>query len=49
VIGDEEAAQQTVVIKPLRDTAEQFAVPQQQLKERLRDMLNIAPAARQPE
>ena len=49
VIGDEEAAQQTVVIKPLRDTTEQFAVPQQQLKERLRDMLKIAPATRQPE
>ncbi|MGB5472281.1 MAG: histidine--tRNA ligase [Gammaproteobacteria bacterium] len=49
VIGDEEAAQQAVVIKPLRDTAEQFAVPQQQLKERLRDMLKMAPATGQPE
>jgi histidyl-tRNA synthetase len=41
VIGDEEAAQQTVVIKPLRDTSEQFAVPQDRLKERLGDMLKI--------
>jgi histidyl-tRNA synthetase len=41
VIGDEEAAQQTVVIKPLRDATEQFAVPQQQLMERLRGMLKI--------
>jgi histidyl-tRNA synthetase len=41
VIGDEEAAQQTVLIKPLRDATEQFAVPQQQLMERLRGMLKI--------
>jgi histidyl-tRNA synthetase len=41
VIGDEEAAQRSVVIKPLRDATEQFAVPQQQLKARLRDMLKI--------
>jgi len=52
VIGDEEATQQTVVIKPLRDKAEQFAVPQQQLMERLRGMLKISRApdrAGQPE
>ncbi len=48
VIGDDEATQQTVVIKPLRDTAEQFAVPQQQLKERLLDMLKITLAPAKP-
>jgi len=45
VIGDTEAAQQTVIIKPLRNEAEQFAVPQHQLMERLRGMLNISRAA----
>ncbi|MEZ5542789.1 MAG: histidine--tRNA ligase [Pseudomonadota bacterium] len=41
VIGDEEAAQQTVVIKPLRDASEQYAMPQQQLKERLPGLLAL--------
>jgi len=40
VIGDEEAVQQSVVVKPLRDGKAQFAVPQHQLMERLRDMLD---------
>jgi histidyl-tRNA synthetase len=31
VIGDEEAAQRTVVLKPLRETGEQVTLPQQQL------------------
>ncbi len=44
VIGDTEAAQQTVIIKPLRNETEQFTVPQHQLMERLRGMLDISRA-----
>jgi histidyl-tRNA synthetase len=41
VIGDEEAAQHTVVLKPLRETGEQVTLPQQHLLTHLLGKLDI--------